>query len=101
MPVLTGQEAAAAATADLATDSPYVGLGPAVGRKVLRYWPKDAHRNKGDPWFEVRGGLVKVVGCRLLWRWSTWGGCSQEWMCFERAQAAAATKVPGQVITCI
>eukprot|EP00775_Hariotina_reticulata_P007723 gene7723-7922_t len=32
-------------------DLPYINIGPAIGRRVLRYWPKDAGRNKGDPWF--------------------------------------------------
>lgn len=30
---------------------PYVDIGPAIGRKVLRFWPGDAARNKGSPWF--------------------------------------------------
>ncbi|KAF8056843.1 hypothetical protein HT031_006187 [Scenedesmus sp. PABB004] len=32
-------------------DLPFANIGPALGHKVLRYWPKDAARNKGDPWF--------------------------------------------------
>eukprot|EP00879_Flechtneria_rotunda_P020348 GHRR01021399.1.p2 GENE.GHRR01021399.1~~GHRR01021399.1.p2 ORF type:complete len:152 (+),score=37.22 GHRR01021399.1:1957-2412(+) len=34
-------------------DYPYANIGPAIGRRVLRYWPKDAARNKGDPWFSA------------------------------------------------
>jgi hypothetical protein len=34
--------------------------------QVLRYWPNDANRNKGDPWFTavVTGGgcVVRVAG---------------------------------------
>jgi hypothetical protein len=37
--------------------------------QVLRFWPKDAARNKGDPWFTavVTGGCVRARVCMCVY----------------------------------
>ncbi|KAF6263284.1 hypothetical protein COO60DRAFT_1671076 [Scenedesmus sp. NREL 46B-D3] len=73
------------------SDAPFANIGPALGRRVLRYWPKDAGRNKGDPWFAaVVTDYEEDTGAHIL---TYQFGTQKE----EKERVALALKQPNEL----
>uniref|UniRef100_A0A383V4K7 Uncharacterized protein n=1 Tax=Tetradesmus obliquus TaxID=3088 RepID=A0A383V4K7_TETOB len=73
------------------SETPFANIGPALGRKVLRYWPKDAGRNKGDPWFAaVVTDYEEDTGAHIL---TYQFGTQKE----EKERVALALKQPSEL----